>query len=432
MHSIRTVWREPAYVLGFVAIIAIVLYDRKFVNPSNFEGYWVSTFANASIFLIFSCPVGSASAAMASARARRAGIWALPLARSRVAITFRLLLPSFVAGFVAQLLGLLLLASATWGAPGRVPFEIVLAWAAILFFHITVGYLLGRFLPVAASIPLAIFISYCWLGFTWSVSYFPVRYLSGLVIASCCSIETTIDERSIVAVVVFSLLMGLAFLLFATVQPTGMHWSVGPLTGVAAAACGVIALSVGLVITQGLGADPSTPRPRADLVCTGKAPTICVYPQQLEHNDPRPVLEAAYKNLHDEGIPLPGVITASNTEADRSSLRVVLTTRPTTGQLVYTTAAAMLPDNLAPYCGNGADYPKRMDDAAVASWWLQTIAAKGLIPESSIVPPDVSPDSARLIQGFKGVNTTQQRNWYLAAAPALRHCASKPIEIPSR
>lgn len=432
MHSIRTLWREPAYVLGIVAIVAIVLYNREFVNPVNFEGYWVSTFANASIFLIFSCPVGSASAAIAAARARRAGIWSLPLARSRAAITFRLLLPSFVAGFVAQLLGLFLLTSASWGAPGRVPFEIVLAWVAILIFHISIGYLLGRFLPVAASIPLAIFVSYCWLGFTWSVNYFPIRYLSGLVIASCCSIETTIDERSIVAVVVFSLMMSVALLLSATVPPTGVHWSVGPLTGTAATAFAVVAVTVGLSVAQGLGADPATPRNRADLVCTGKTPTICIYPEQLQHKNPRPVLESAYKNLREEGVPLPSMITTSNTKADRSSLRVVITTRPTTGQLVYTIAAALIPDDVAPYCGDGSDYPKRMDDAAVAIWWLQTIAAKGLLDESSIAPISISPDLEHLVQGFKRLSAAEQRDWYFAAAPTLLHCASKPIEILSR
>lgn len=432
MRSIRTFWREPAYILSIVAIIAIVLYNANFVRPENFEGYWVSTFANASIFLIFSAPVASASAAIVAARARRSGMWSLPLARSRGMITFRLCLPSIVGAFLSQLFGLLLLVSTSWGAPGRIPLEVVFAWAAILLFHVSVGYLLGRYLPVAVSIPLSIFASYCWLGFTWAVSYFPIRYLAGLIISACCSIDTTLDERAVVAVVLFSLLMSGALFIFATVPPTGVHKSVVPLTGVAAIAFVVVAFTVGLNVAQGLGAQPVVPRGSGDLVCAGKAPTICVYPEQLQGDDPRPTLEAAYTNLREEGIPIPAVVTTSNTKADRSSLRVVINARPTPAQLVYTTAAAMTPDTMAPYCGDGSDYSKRLDVAAVATWWLQTIAAKGLVDESSLPQPALTPDSGRLIQGFSRLSGQQQHDWYIAASPTLRHCSSKPIEIPSR
>lgn len=432
MHSMRTLWREPAYVLGVVAMIAMVLYNAAFVNPRNFEGYWVSTFSNASIFLIFSAPVGSASAAIVSARARRSGIWSLPLARTRAMISFRLLLPSFVGAFLSQLFGLVLLVATSGGAPGRIPVEVVLAWAAILIFHISVGYLLGRRLPIAVSIPLSIFFSYCWLGFTWTVNYFPIRYLAGLIITSCCSVETTLDERAIVAVVVFSLLMSSAFLIFATVPPTGMHRSVVPLTGVTAIAFVVIALTVGLNVAQGLGPQPVVPRSKGDLICAGTAPTICVYPEQLQRDDPRPTLDAAYKNLREEDIPLPAVVTSSNTKADHSSLRVVVSTQPTPPQLVYTLAAAMIPNDLAPYCGDGSDYTKRLDVAAVATWWLEKIAAQGLVDGSSLPQPALTPESGRLIQGFSRLSNQQQRDWYLAASLTLSHCSSKPMEIPSR
>lgn len=432
MHSVRTLWREPAFFLLVFAIAAIVLYDRVFVNPVNFDGYWVSTFANASIFLIFSCPVGSASAAMAAARARRAGVWSMPLARSRAVVTFRLLLPSFVAGFVAQLFGLFLLMSASWGAPGRIPFEIVLTWAAILTFHISIGYLLGRFLPVAASVPLAIFVSYCSLGFTWTVSYFPVRYLSGLVIAACCSVETTLDERSVVAVIAFSSLTSIALLLLATVPPVAVHWSVTPIRATVAVGFAVVATVLGLNVAQGLAAQPVMPRGQDELVCIGEAPRMCVYPEQLQGEDPRPTLETAYKNLREEGVALPSAITTSNTKADRSSLRVVISTHPSTNQLVYTLAAALVPDDVAPYCGDGADYPKRLDVAAVAIWWLQSVAGKGLLDKSSIAPSTLSPDSASLVEGFGRLSAQEQRDWYFAASPTLSHCRSAPMEIPSR
>lgn len=430
MQAVRAVLRQPAYVLGLIALVAVLLYNRSFVNPANFAGYWVSTFTNASIFLIFSCPVGSASAAIAAARARRAGIWSLPLARGRVVITLRLLLPPFVAALAVQLFGLYVLASATWGAPGRIPFEVVLAWVSILTFHICVGYLLGRFLPLAVSIPLAIFFSYCWLGFTWAVDYFPIRYLAGLIITACCSVDTVLDERAIVAVVVFSLGMSVALLLLATTPPRGSHWSAGLVAAVAAVAFALVAVIVGINASQGLSSQPVAARGRADLLCTGDSPTICVYPEQLQGHDPRPTLATAYHNLRDAGVALPAEVTTSNSNEDRSSLRVVVTTRPTTLQLVYTISAALLPDDVAPYCGDGSDYSLRLDDASVAMWWLQKTAGKGLVSESEIPLSSLSENSESLVQRFRLLSPQAQREWYFGAAPGLLDCTSKPIGVP--
>jgi len=432
MHSVRTLWREPAYLFLVFAIPAIAAYDVVFVDPINFKGYWISTFANASIFLIFSCPLGSASAALVAARARRAGVWSRPLVRSRASITFRLLLPSFVAALVAQLFGLVLLMSESWGAPGRIPFEIALTWVAIIAFHISIGYLLGRFLPVVASIPLAIFISYCWLGFTWTVDYFPVRYLSGLVIAACCSVETTLDERSVIAVVVFSSLMSVALLLLATVLPAAAHWSAAPIRTVVAVSIAVVATVIGLNVAQGLPAQPVTPRGQTELACIGEVPKVCVYPEQLQGKDPRPTLASAYENLRREGISLPPVITASNTKADRGSLRVVISTHPTTNQLVYSLSAALIPDDVAPNCGDGSDYPKRLDVAAVVIWWLQSVAGKGLLDTSSIGSSSLSPNSEALIKAFSRLGAEEQRDWYFAASPTLLHCKAAPLDIPTR
>ncbi|WNY34082.1 hypothetical protein Q9Q99_00210 [Curtobacterium flaccumfaciens] len=75
----------------------------------------------------------------------------------------------------------------TWGAPGGPSPLVGLAFAGILFFHSCIGFALGRWLPPVVSIPLSLLVSYSWIGFTWSVDYFPLRYLAGLVMADCCS-----------------------------------------------------------------------------------------------------------------------------------------------------------------------------------------------------------------------------------------------------
>lgn len=431
MRSFRSAWRQPAVLLTPVAMVLIVLYWKAFVRPENFEGYWVSTVSNATIFLLFSCSVSSVSAVIAAARARRGGLWAMATARSRTSITVQLLWPAFLGGVVAQLFGFALLVPATLGAPGRLPVEICVAWLSILLLHTSIGFLLGRFLPAVASIPLAIFTTYAWLGFTWAVGYFPLRYLSGLILVSCCSVDTVLDERAVVAVVVFSVIAAAALLVTAVAPPLSLGRRLTTLSWTATVAGITIAAILGVNLTGGLGAQPWKPRPQSDQQCSGAAPIICLLPEQYATRDPRPVLTQAYTNLRDQGVTVPKTISGGWGKTDANTLRMVISTRSTPTLLVRSLAASLTPADGPPYCGDGSDFQQRSNVSAVAAWWLASIAGTGQGIDTSAAPTTYGQDVITMVRKLQKLAPAAQREWYFAAAPTLTSCAAKPLPVPS-
>lgn len=431
MRSFRSVWRQPAVLLTPAAIVLIVFYWKAFVRPENFEGYWVSTVSNATIFLIFSCSVCSVSAVIAAARARRGGLWGMATARSRTRITFQLLWPAFLGGVVAQLFGLALLVPATLGAPGRFPVEICVAWLSILLLHTSIGFLLGRFLPVVASIPLAIFTTYAWLGFTWAVGYFPLRYLSGLVLAACCSVETRLDGRAVAAVIVFSVIAAAALLVTAVAPPLSLGRRLTPLSWTATVAGITVAAILGLNLAGGLGAQPWKPRPQSEQQCSGSAPVICLLPEQYATSDPRPVLTQAYTNLRDQGVTVPKTISGLWGKTDANTLRMVISAKSTPALLVRSMASSLTPADGPPYCGDGSDSEQRSDVAAVAAWWLASIAGAGQGVDTSAAPTTYGQDVKTTVRKLQKLTPGEQREWYFAAAPTLTSCAAKPLPVPS-
>jgi hypothetical protein len=433
VNSFRTAWRQPPVFLTAVAMVLIFLYWSTFVRSDNFEGYWVSTVTNATIFLIFSCSVSSVSAAIAAARARRGGLWGMPSARGRARIAVRMLWPALLGGVVAQFFGLALLVPATLGAPGRFPVEVCVSWLSILLLHTSIGFLLGRFLPMVASIPLAIFVTYAWLGFTWAVDYFPIRYLSGLILVACCSVETRLDERAVQTVVVFSVLAAAAIFVSAVAPPLNLGRSLTTLSWTGTIVCITIAAILGLNLAHGLGAQPLQPRPQSEQQCSGSAPVICLFPEQYAQRDPRLVLTKAYANLRDQGVAVPNTISGgTGVASDAQALRMVISTKSTPELLVRSLAASLLPDDLAPYCGDGSDYGKRVDVAAVATWWLASVAGTGQRADFSIPTTNYGQEAAEMIGKFQKLTPEEQRSWYFLAVPALSDCAAKPLAVASR
>jgi hypothetical protein len=343
-----------------------------------------------------------------------------------------MLWPAFLGGVVAQLFGLALLVPATLGAPGRFPIEVCVAWLSILLLHTSIGFLLGRFLPMAASIPLAIFVSYAWLGFTWAVDYFPIRYLSGLILVACCSVDTRLDARAVAAVVVFSALAAAAILISAVAPPLNLGRSLTTLSWTGTIVGITIAAILGLNLASELGAQPLKPRPPSELQCSGSAPVICLFPEQYVQRDPRPVLAQAYANLRDQGVEVPTTISGgTGVPSGAQALRVVISSKSTAELLVRSLAAGLLAGDLAPYCGDGSDYGKRVDVAAVATWWLASVAGTGQRTDISIPTTNYGPEAAAMIEEFQKLTPEEQHGWYFAAFPALTDCAAKPLAVPS-
>ncbi len=437
MNSLRRSWRHPAFVLAIIAAGATVYFQQRFIDPDNYAGYWTATVSSATIFLIFAGPASAASAAIVSSRARRARVWESPLVRRPILVAVRLAWPSVLAGLALQAFGLALLVPETWGSTGRLPFEIVIAWAAIICLHTVLGLALGRLFPVAASIPLAIFVSFCWLGFTWAVDWNPLRYLSGLIMAACCSVDTTMDPRAVLAVTTFSVLAAVA-LLGAFFSPLRSAMTASGDRSLADLALGLLAVAViagatagGVSLARGLGPQPLQPRASAELVCSGSEPEICLFPEQIEGTDPRPGFVRAYEKLANEGIVLPATITAASGEMEAGSASLFLAADSDAASIVRSLASGLIDMDFVVSCWDGDDDDARYDSAEVATWWLGSVAGGGGLPGDAL-DALVSSDGAKVqVQRLQKLTASQQREWFDAATPALTRCDAAPVEVPA-
>ncbi len=263
-------WRSRvALWLLLPAIACVYAFCGLYFDLSSVRGYWPAVVAGSAIFLFFPCAVASVSAAQEGARARRGRLSTVPHARREIQLVVAALWPSLACAAAVQLAAVLILSRGTWGTAATDPFTLVLlagAFVAILVLHTAMGYLLGRHLPLAASIPVALLLSYSWLGFTWSVNWFPLRYLSGLVLADCCSVDTALDARAPLAAIVFSLGMGLLLIAAAVIRSTESTARLA-IRGSTVAAAATAVTVAGILIAGDLGSARRSrarvPRPHA-------------------------------------------------------------------------------------------------------------------------------------------------------------------------
>ena len=289
--------------------------------------------------------------------------------------------PSLVAGVSVQSFGLVLVGRAAIGAPGGPPVLLLGAFAAILAFHTMLGYWLGRMLPPVVSVPSALFLSYVWLGFTWSVAYFPLRYLAGLALVSCCRIDQGMPIEAPVAAIAFSVPAALAFFLLAAVQGRDHRTRRRLLVRLTAAVLIAAGASGGLFLARHLGPQPLQPRDLAALTCEGSEPVVCLYPEQ-EDPGVRDVLKQAYANLSRTGILLAPSITASSRASTPDTYNMAVANNADANELIHSFSTAFFQPALIADCPTGAE--QRRDTVNIIVSWLAMHAAQGITGANGI------------------------------------------------
>ncbi|MBF4636265.1 hypothetical protein ITJ38_17780 [Agreia pratensis] len=334
-----------------------------------------------------------------------------------------------LAGIV-QGVAFLVLAQNTWRAPGAVPALVPVAFAAIVFFHAAIGYGLGRVLPLPAGIPAALLLSYSWLGFTWSVNYFPVRYLAGLALSGCCRVDAQLDERALLAAVVFNLGAGVAVLLLTAMTVPQLSRPMTLVTPVAGTALLVASAVMGLTVAQPLGPYPTAPRDTAELRCTDGDPTVCLYPEQTYQSDPTETLRQATANLEKIGVAVPGKIVASSAASTPDTLNIALRPDMTSSAVVYSFSTAFLQPQLFTNCpGAGSTGIKtRSLAAATIIDWLLARSSDGILDTP---PPSRYVDGAAPAKQLLTLSDTEQVDWYNHNLAALTDCSLSPTSPPS-
>lgn len=315
---------HPALLLLIPGIVLTVLFGLSQGVRADTSGYWVGVISSATAFTVFSCTFAALGAALSANRLRRGQITRLAPSRPPLAVASAALWPSIALGSLLQVIGLVIAATGSWGSPGRVPVEIIFAWMVMIFFHATLGYWLGSVLPTFLGIPAAVLISYVWLGFTWSVSFTPLRYLSGLALSGCCAVYAELPWQAPATVVLFSAAGIAAFAILLTKTET--RRSVFLRAAMAVSLIAIVA-PASLLLARDLGPYPSPPRTGEDLVCTEEGVSeVCLYPEQLwnpaTQNAPV-VIATALDRLDVEGVAVPHRVTASLLTESESTVSLV-------------------------------------------------------------------------------------------------------------
>lgn len=423
-------WRSRAAVwLLAPGLLGIVAYSVQFADETTVAGYWPAAMAGSAIYLVFSCGVAATAGAWEGRRFRAAAPVIESSSRSSAAIVTDHLWTPLAAGLLLQLVAVALMSRDTWGAPGGPSPLVGLAFAGILFFHSCIGFALGRWLPPVASIPLSLLVSYSWLGFTWSVDYFPLRYLAGLVMGDCCSVETSLDVRAPIIATAFSLLAGCSLLVIAVARRSsgdGVH-RFGVHIG---ASSFVVVTVIALAASSGLGATPIVDRPQAQATCSGERPTICLFPEQRAPGDSESIIRKASENLIRAGITVPPTLRASNAPSTPDVLNMIVQVRMTDADLLHSFTTSLLGDAEVAYCGTEQDDTERRNDAAVADRWLIDIAAAG-IAEADQVGPALEMDEPEVFRELRRSPFPAQAAWVTATIDRLTDCSVGHIAVPS-
>jgi len=371
------------------------------------------------------------AAAIDGSRVRRSKFGATAPTRSPLQVAAVSVWPTVAMSLMIQAVGFLLSARGSWGSPGRFPWEVLIAWASMILFHVALGYLLGMAFPIVAAAPLALLLSYVWLGFTWSVSYIPLRYLSGLAISGCCAVYSELAPQAVPAVAVFSLSGVVAVALIIALQgrprrPGIFRLAVVPVFPVA------VGTVVGLSLASGLGSYPSPPRATNDLKCeVTSIAEICFYPEQLWNTSPEPVsvVRAALQNIHDAGIITPDRVSGSLNELDDADTLMMMYRRNFTRATTIHSLSSWYGYIFPPYrtCKRDAanNNPSPWDFGDVVGGIVYYYATKGEMD------PFNSPPEAQAVTSILAYPPAEQRAWLSLAINALRSCDAPFPALPA-
>ncbi|WP_329074884.1 hypothetical protein [Streptomyces niveus] len=374
--------------------------------------YWPSVTGSATFALPF---VGAACAAVAAwegARLRRGGVFGQAPVRSPLAITVPILLPVAAMGLLGMTAALIVSAAAADVGVGLPHLGITLVAAGILFANTLVGYLVGRTMPGVLAAPLALIGAFFFNAYPSSWSTYWLRHVVGGGLDSCCSVDAVIDQRAIVSGAVFAVAVCMAALFL-------IHRQGGTIAVAAALALTAAGFGTAGYIARDLPPDAVQPRPTSALICDGKQPTVCLWPE-VEHRDlVQSESRKAVARLKEAGIRVPTTLTmAAKPEAGATKLGIATNGRP--NDVPAGVASGLLPE--LPACAlKGDAYPAAAALGPVAAWLYTTAGGPAQAVEGRF-----GPQEAALVQKVRGQSRAAQLDWYQSNMQAMKSCRTQP------
>lgn len=430
MRSIFPLISHPAVLFFLPWLVLLAIFAALQGVQADASGYWIGVVSSATVFTVFSCTFGALCGALAGSRVRRGHLLGLAPVRSALQVAWESIWPVLGLAVVLQAVGLAIASAGSWGSPGRFPWELIPAWLMMIAFHTILGYGLGSFLPAVASAPTALLLSYVWLGFTWSMSFIPLRYLSGLAISGCCAVYATLPWQAPAAVFVFSLggVLCIAGLLTLTrLARQKMFRAVGSVALIAGGT------SLALMLAQGLGPYPSPPRSQAQLECTEARPaTVCLFPEQQwdPSADAIKVISVALQRLDGEGIAVPTKVSGALLEDAPGTISIVYRRDFDESMIVRSLVSSITPER------QEGDVCKRDDKDARPALFVSDVADSVLYAlatgQQITSPPDAdSSDPSAAASTILALDKETRAKWIERVIDALDDCTLPIPKIPT-
>jgi len=394
--------------------------------------WWTWSVGRSVLLLLVSAAVGATGAALEASRLRVRRTESVLSVRAPASVVTMALWPSLVCALLTQVFAVGVIAATGGGLEGAIPWGMVGAVAAMLFFHTCLGFGLGSILRPVFGIPLALVASYSWLGFTGTVDWFELRHLSGLVLETCCDYEEQPMAASLVSATLFSLFGGIGLLLVACValRLAGRHDDL--LVGTTGATLVVGAAVVGLAVATGLGSTSAEPRDSDDLTCFPGEVTVCLFPEQVEADErstDRDVaslptrVSALIRRARTAGVDLPTRATTYLGREDDPHVVRVIYQEGMTDELLAASLASDVPQG---FCASddGDEAHQRETSRAVAIAQLRAIMLGRDATMDDI--DDLYGQAAATLEAVVALPLGAQAAWVNEVIAALDDCALHP------
>ena len=327
-------------------VFLLILYAWWSILSGTFpDPYLTAYVAHADDGLGYGLPIAAGGAAWAARRARRSvvGRWAAVI-RSPLRIFWAHTWPLFASVGLAVLVTVVIEIARLAPGPGVPNLWLLVTYLGMATVAIGGGWLIGLIMPLPISLPLAIFAAFEWVTYPLldgaNVSW---RNIAGYDLFTCCdAVNLQPDPRALIA----PLIVALGIL--------GAIWLAARLTWLLAAATSVGALGaavvLSLIVATGTNAYGGELRPAAALNCIDSAPTVCLFPEQLDTEDVARIAKtvhtaAAIGITH--GVPLPDEIDArnANSRSDSAALPVDLLSGMSSEQVIASLATSLYESN---------------------------------------------------------------------------------------
>ena len=394
-------------------LLLAYLHVSSAAISGDLDRYWQTGSLRAVSAILILAPAGAACAAWEVGRLRQGGVFASPAVRSSARAVTRALTPILLVGVAGLAIALGVVLDRMRASVGGPDPRVLAMGVAVLVGHLSIGAVAGRFLARVVATPLCLVVSYLWLVLPTSMLPFSIRHLTGFD-TNCCQLDATVAPWGVLGPVVVATGCALASVAALFARPTAL--------GVAL----VIAASSVTIALHGVGTfgvDPVRLRPAGGLVCDGREPVVCVWP---EHRAALPGLVTAADSLRRRldrlGIAVPP--RASEARTDRT--RWIFAIRAGSPADVR---AASLASGLVPSDGPLCHAPQSWQGGAAVPLlqaWLQ--AQTGIADEQ--VAAAHAPQLINVLNAVRSEPAEVQAAWYQANYLAATHCDVRATLTP--